>query len=186
MNDFRLALRMLAGSPGSTATIAGMLALGIGASCLVFSLFDAVLLRPLSLREPARLVRMSQRVPRFANQSSFPYDYYAALRDHSQSVWAFGETGQYQYFGMTDPEPAEQITIRAVTPEFFEQLGARPLYGRTLQADDAERNSGLPPSGAELWLLAASLSERPARGARPDPAGQWPAILRSGCHAGAI
>jgi hypothetical protein len=47
---------------------------------------------------------------------------------------------------MTSLEPAEQITVRGVTPEFFDALGARPLYGRTLKPDDAERNADTPPA----------------------------------------
>jgi predicted permease len=146
MSDLRLALRMLARSPGSTVLIASLLALGIGASTVIFSLFDAVLLRPLTVSHPEQLVRMTQPVPKFASQSDFPYAYYEALRDHSQSVIAFGQTGNFQRFGMTDPAPAEQVTVQAVTPEFFDALGARPLYGRIFKADDAARKSGLPPA----------------------------------------
>jgi predicted permease len=147
MSDLRLALRMLARNPGSTALIVGLLALGVGASTIIFSLFDAVLLRQLPVRQPEELVRMVQPMPRSASLSNFPYSYYAALRDHSTTLAAaFGEAGKFQRFAMTDPEPAEQIEVRGVTPEFFDALGAQPLYGRVLKADDAGRNSGTPPA----------------------------------------
>jgi predicted permease len=146
MNDLRLAFRMLARNSGSTALIAGLLALGIGASTIIFSLFDAVLLRRLPVSHPEELVRMAQTMPRFPSRSSFPYPYYEELKSHAQSVAVFGEAGEYQHFGMTDPAPAEQITVRGVTPDFFAVLGVRPLHGRVLQADDADRRSGLPPA----------------------------------------
>jgi predicted permease len=147
MSDLRLALRILARNPGSTALIVGLLALGIGASTVIFSLFDAVLLRQLPVSHPEELVRMVQHLPKFpAPRSSFAYPYYEALRDHATTLAAFAETDEYQRFGMTSPEPAEQITVRGVSPEFFDALGARPLYGRMLKADDAERNSDTPPA----------------------------------------
>jgi predicted permease len=146
MNHLRLAIRMLARNPRSTVLIAGLLALGIGASTVIFSLFDAVLLRRLPVSRPEELVRMAQTMPRFPSRSSFPYPYYEALKDHAQSVTAFGEAGEYQHFGMTEPTPAEQITVRGVTPDFFAVLGARPLHGRVLKADDADRRSGLAPA----------------------------------------
>jgi putative ABC transport system permease protein len=61
MDDFRIGLRLLSKTPGSTLSIAGLVALSIGASTAIFSLFDTLLLRPLPARLPERLVRIAQQ-----------------------------------------------------------------------------------------------------------------------------
>jgi predicted permease len=148
MNDLRFALRVLARNPGSTALIVALLALGAGASTTIFSLFDAVLLRPLPVRHPEQLVRMvQQRFPKLGVRSEFPYLYYKALRDRSKTLGTvFAETDWYEHVRMTAPEPAEEITVRGVTPEFFDALGVRAWIGRLLRADDATRNFDTPPA----------------------------------------
>jgi predicted permease len=146
MNDFRFGVRMLARNPGSTGVITGLLALGIGSATVIFSVFDAVLLRPLPVRHPEELVRVVQRLPKIGAQSAFPYAYYQTLRDHSSTLASvFGDTAGYFHFAMTEPSPAEQVIVDAVTPEFFEALGVPAVYGRTLTPDDEGADSGLPP-----------------------------------------
>jgi predicted permease len=113
-----------------------MLGIGLGASAAIFSLFDAILLRPLPVPHPEQLVRMVQRLPKMPPRSNFPYPYYAALRDHAQSFqYVFGETDDGIFLRMSEPS-AEQVSVHAVTPEFFKGLGAKPFWGRTLLADD--------------------------------------------------
>ncbi len=125
----------------------GLLALGMGASTAVFGLFDAVLLRPLPVRDPAQLVRMVQQLPKLPPRSYFPFAYYEAVREHGAALqFVFGETGLDMRFRMTEPAPAEQITVHAVTPEFFQALGVRAFVGRVLMADDAAQSSGTPPA----------------------------------------
>src|SRR5580658_6526333 len=136
MGDLRFGARILWRSPGSTLALAGLLALGIGAATVIFSVFDAVLLRPLPVRHPEELVRMVQRLPKIGTQSNFPLQYYEALRDHSTTLAAvFAETTDYPY-AMSDPLPAEQILVHMVTPEFFDALGVPALYGRVLTPED--------------------------------------------------
>ena len=74
LQDLRYGARMLRKNPGFTLLVTGLLALGIGASTLVFSLFDAVFLRPLPVRRRAELVRMvQQNLPKIRPYSNFPY-----------------------------------------------------------------------------------------------------------------
>jgi predicted permease len=145
MNDARYAARMLAKSPGFTFIAAGLLAAGIGATTVIFSAVDAVMLRPLPVKHPEELVRMVQRTPQLGARSYFSYLFYEDLRDHSSTVAIpFGESEWS--VAMNQPLPAEEIRATLVTPEFFEALGVSALYGRTLTRDDAGEAPGAPPA----------------------------------------
>jgi predicted permease len=136
MNDLRIAVRTLARTPVSSVLIVAMLGVGLGGSAAIFSLFDAVLLRPLAVPHPEQLVRMVQRLPKLPPRSNFDYAYYAALRDHAGSFQqVFGETDDGIFLRMSEPA-AQQVSVHAVTPEFFQGLGAKPYWGRTLREDD--------------------------------------------------
>ena len=136
MGDLRLAARALRKTPGLTAAAAGLLAAGIGGGTLLFSAFEAIWLRPLPVRHPEQLVRMVQRVPQLGTRSYFSYRYYLNLREHSTTLSS--EFGELEWtVAMNQPAPAEQVRVGIVTPEFFRELGARALHGRTLSAGDA-------------------------------------------------
>lgn len=149
MTDLRLGARMLAKQPASTLLIGALLALGIGATTVMFSVFDAVLLRALPLPHPDRLVRIVQRRPKLGTVSDFPFAFYEILRDHATTLASvFGQSASEMdfRFTMTKPGPTEQVSVSPVTPEFFTGLGARALYGRTLTADNARAGADLPPA----------------------------------------
>lgn len=89
---------------------------------------------------------MVQRAPKLGTYSNFPYAYYQALHDHTTTLAAvFGES-KYYHFRLADPEPAEEITVHGVTPDYFEALGVRALYGRVLFPTDATEAPGMPPA----------------------------------------
>lgn len=145
LQDMRHGLRGLRKNRGFTAAAVLTLALGIGANTVVFSLFDAVFLRMLPVHRPEELVSMVVHIPKIGPTSIFPYVYYEALHDHATSLVAtFGETGQYFHFALQDPGPAEEITVYAVTPDFFTGLGVHALYGRVLLPDDSNESQGMP------------------------------------------
>ena len=145
MNDLRYALRMLAKSPGFTLAVALLLALGIGANASIFSALNALLLRPLPVRHPEQLIRLVQNVPRIGVTSGFVHEVYDQLKEHATTLSAvFGEAEWT--VAMNDPQPAEQVRIHVVTPDFFDVLGVPALYGRVLTADDAKDNPGAPPA----------------------------------------
>ena len=147
MNDFRFAFRTLIRNPVSTVLIVALLGIGIGTCTTIFSLFDAVLLRPLPVSDPEQLIRIVQHLPKLPPRSSFPYAYYEALRDHASSLSVvFGETGDDTHFRVTEPAAPQRIIVRGVTPEYFQALGVRPYWGRPLMADDAAQKSGVPPA----------------------------------------
>lgn len=144
MRDLRYAARVLAKSPGFSLAVAGLLALGIGANTALFSAADALLLRPLPVRDPQQLVRLTQNVPRIGIVANFQPEVYDALKQAKTLSAVFGEAEWP--VAMDNPKPAEQVRVRVVTPEFFDVLGVPALYGRTLTADDARDEPGPPPA----------------------------------------
>jgi predicted permease len=135
--NLRIAARMVARTPGLSLSAILLLAIGIGGGTLLFSAFEAVWLRPLPVRHPEQLVRMVQDLPRLGKRSNFQYAYYRTLRERSSTLAAvFGEAEWY--VAMNQPAPAEQLRVRIVTPEFFDELGAHALHGRTLSPSDTD------------------------------------------------
>src|SRR6266550_4032328 len=161
MSDLRFAVRMLAKSPGFTLVAVALLAVGIGANALIFSVFDAVLWRPLPVRHAEELVRMVQRIPRIGTSSTFHYSFYQALREHSTTLSAvFGEAPID--VAMNQPTPAEQVRVHMATPEFFQVLGVPALFGRTLTNDDATANSANSPAVLSYGFWQRRFNRDPA------------------------
>src|SRR5215471_421034 len=102
MGQLRIAARMLAKTPGLTWSAIVLLAIGIGGGTLLFSVFEAVWLRPLPARHPEQLVRMVQELPRLGKRSFFSYSYYRSLKEHSTLLSAV--FGEFEWtVAMTDP-----------------------------------------------------------------------------------
>ncbi|HLH37801.1 MAG TPA: ABC transporter permease [Bryobacteraceae bacterium] len=145
MNDARFAARMLRKSPGFTAIAVALLGAGIGATTVIYGALDAVMLRPLPVKNPGELVWMVQKTPQLGTRSSFPYAFYQALRDHSTTLSSVFAEQDFRV-AMNEPRPAEQIEVMLVTPEFFDVLGVPAMLGRTLNADDNKENPGMIPA----------------------------------------
>ena len=132
LQDVRYALRMLLKSPGFTAVAVLTLALGIGANTAVFSVVNALLLRPLPVEQPSELVFLENA--RYGPSHSFPN--YRDLRDRTQVF--VGLVG-YRMAPMeleTD-RGAERIWGYLATGNYFDVLGVKPALGRFFnQGDD--------------------------------------------------
>src|SRR5205085_10055328 len=132
LSDLKHALRMLTKGPTVTIIAVLTLALGIGANSAIFSVVDALLLRPLPFKDPDQIVMVWGR---YANDSgsvhgnvhSFP-DYLDLRRDQSQS---FSAMAAYTRTAGTlaQAEDAQYIEGVAITPEIFDVLGVPPLLG---------------------------------------------------------
>jgi hypothetical protein len=177
MSEIRFAARVLARSPGFTLLAALLLALGIGANTVIFGALDAILLRPLPVRNPERLVRFVQDIPRVGRRSMFPYSFYETLRDRSTTLAeVFGEAETQ--VAMAGSMAAEEVRVHLVTPEFFQVVNTPPLLGRTLSAADAAE-TGNAAGSLKLRLLAEAVRWRPAgcgadgATARPGLHGGW-------------
>ena len=129
--DIRYATRLLRKNPGFAAVAVFTLAIGIGANTAIFSITDAVLLRPLPYRDSSRLVRIWQSEPKMGegHMGAAPPEF-AAYRDRTR---AFESLAGYQRdsFDVTSDVAPEHITVCRATASLFETLGIRPLMGHT-------------------------------------------------------
>ena len=137
--DVRYGLRMLAKSPGFSALVILTLALSIGANTAIFSVVNAVLLRPLPFEEPNRLAQIWHTPPQasFPGIPTFPVSpaNFLDWRARSQAfegMSAYG-FGQYTLTGTGHPEAVRMV---AVTSGFFSILRAQPLLGRAFLAEE--------------------------------------------------
>src|SRR3989440_6098590 len=136
MNNFRLALRQLTKNPGFTLVAVLTLALGIGANTAIFSIVNAVLLRPLPYPDADRIMVL--------NESSGPgQDYSVALPDYldwqkENTVFehlAATHKESRNLSGISGREP-ERISCASVTRNFFNIVGLPPEIGRTFSEDE--------------------------------------------------
>jgi putative ABC transport system permease protein len=150
----RHALRLIRKSPGFAAVAVLTLAVGIGANTAIFSVVDALLLRPLPVADPARLVFISRSNPQRGG-SGIPLSVpaYEMLRDGGGSfsgIAAFAREGMT----LTGADDPEQLTAARVSPNLFEVLGVSPALGRTFQSAEGEAG------GRPVVILSHRLWER--------------------------
>src|SRR4051812_13997258 len=148
--DFRYAMRSLRRAPGFTAVAVAVLAIGIGANGAMVSLVDAALVRPLPFSQPDRLVMLWERAPRFAHNRVSPLNFL----DWSEQQQAFESiaaiAGGARTLTGTGGE-AERIPGQAVTWQFFDVLGVRPITGTTFSADDTANRRTIVVISERLW-----------------------------------
>src|SRR6202162_6444871 len=135
-NDIRYGVRMLAANPGFAAVAILSLAIGIGPNPSMFSLADAILLRPLPVAGPEDVVRAvsTSQAERYGRIS---YPDYIDFRDHTKTF--SGLVGYKNIpigFNPSPDAPAKIMLGLAVTTNFFDVLGIRPALGRGFRADE--------------------------------------------------
>ena len=133
LRDARYAVRMLGKNPGFAIAAILTLALGIGANTAIFTVANALLLRPFPYFEPQQLV--SIRVTDNDSESSTTLLRYELLRDSSKSfqkvaVWANDN------LNLTGSGQPLQIPVTRVSPGFFPILGVRPVLGRVFNEEE--------------------------------------------------
>jgi macrolide transport system ATP-binding/permease protein len=151
--DVRYGLRALRRSPGHTAVIVVMLALGIGANTAVFSWMEGILLRPYpGVADQDRLVAVAgtaNGTPGYSDMSWQDYQDLASASTHFSSFIASKIIGTT----LTGGDRAERAVGQMVSANYFDALGVRPVPGRAFAAgDDIGRNSH-PEAviGYRLW-----------------------------------
>ena len=140
--DLAYSARMVRRNPGFTATVVLTLGLGIGATTAIFTIVNAVLLRPLPYPEPDRLVYIAMS---FGEPGDHIFSYtmdYPAWKNHSRTL---SQIAGYMAFraNFTGGSEAERITGGFATMSLFPLLGVRPALGRTFLPE--EDRPGGPP-----------------------------------------
>src|SRR5687767_68844 len=134
LQDLRYAGRMLLRARGFAAIAIVTLALGIGGTTSIYSVVDAVMLRPLPFPDAERIVVPRTVSLKTGDEGSVAYADFLEWRDQR----FFQHVAIYQQIDMdlaggSDPD---RVSVAAVTGEFFAALGVRPLLGRVLQPGD--------------------------------------------------
>ncbi|MGJ5816411.1 ADOP family duplicated permease [Paludibaculum fermentans] len=149
--DFRYAARTLRQSPGFTLTAVAVLALAIGANTAMFSVLNAVLLRPLPYHAPERLAMLWTEDPTQNHREgrSALWDV-EQWRSQSQS---FEDLATLDTVGtlLTGADGVEQIAGASTSPNLLPLLGVRPVLGRSFSTEEAEQRQPLILISHRFW-----------------------------------
>ena len=139
LSDFRHAIRVFRTAPSFAFAVVAVIALGIGANTAIFSIVNAVLLRPLPFDDPQRLVRLFHVPP----QSTFPGMPTFSLSPANFLDWQRDSTSfegmaayQFRQLTLTAAGNAEAVRAGRVGPGFFEIVGTQPALGRTFMPEE--------------------------------------------------
>jgi len=152
LKDLKHSFRMLVRSPGFTIAATAALALGIAANTAIFSVVDAVLLKPFAFRDPGRIVMFQNTVRdlRFGSASATEFNWWR------QQTQAFRDISAYDFSiaNWTGESLPEQIPTMHASAEFFRLCGVNVIEGRTFTtADDL-------PNAPKTVVLAYSFWQR--------------------------
>jgi putative ABC transport system permease protein len=134
--DIRYGLRMLAKRPGFTVVAVFTLALGIGANSAIFSVVNGVLLRPMPLEDPDRLIKIWETFPPSGQGTvSVPN-----LKDWRERNTVFNGIAAYAFssVNLLAHDSPEQLSGVTVSTNFFDVVGVRPQLGRAFQTGEDE------------------------------------------------
>jgi hypothetical protein len=160
MRDIRFAVRMLLRQPGFAIVAVATLALGIGANTAIFTLFNAILLQPLPIREPSRLVLFSPALSTGTDVGSPPtgrwdefsveaYEYLRNQRLPFEGIAAVRSGDSALAVRLGDARQTERATGQLVAGNYFSVMGENAALGRTLTPDDDRRTA--PPAAVASY-----------------------------------
>jgi predicted permease len=142
IQDFRYAARTLRRDKGFATVAVLILALGIGANVVVFSVVNTILLRPLPFYQPDRLVWIAPEHANGLSDMTYSVDAYEDLRSMNRSYedvtgyFAFSTPDNYKLMGHGDPKPVTGIMVAG---NFFHVLGVEPALGRLFTQDESSK-----------------------------------------------
>jgi putative ABC transport system permease protein len=149
LQDLRFGLRMLRKNPGFTAVAVLTLALGIGANTAIFSVVNAVLLKPLVMEDPSRVVYVQEQW-----RDIFPGLSVGNFVDARQEGTSFANlcASNSASFNLATPETPERIEGEIATANYFATFGIQPIAGRIFAADeDTPGHSEVVVISERLW-----------------------------------
>ena len=139
LSDVHHALRVFRRAPSFAIAVVAVVALGIGANTAIFSIVNAVLLRPLPFEQPDQLVRLYHTPP----QATFPGMATFALSPANFIDWQRDSTSfeamaayRYRQFTLTGSGSAEAVRATVVGPDFFKIVRTQPILGRTFVPEE--------------------------------------------------
>ena len=159
VQDLRYAVRLLARSPVFTAVAVVTLALGIGANTAIFSIVNAVLLRPLPYPDSERLVRINERTETFGDMS-VAYPNFLDWREQNESFEYLGASRQEDY-NLTGIEQPIRVLAHEVSHDFFPTLRVLPSVGRNFsERDDSPEGDRVAILSHAMWQRQFAASDR--------------------------
>ncbi len=136
LQDLRFALRSMRRTPGFTALVVGVMALGIGANVNVFSILYGLMIRPWPLPQSERILEVRVTDPRHHEDNrAMSWGNFADLRDRSKTIAAMGAWWDMNATVTIDRDP-EKFYAANVTSGTFPALGIKPMLGRNFRSDE--------------------------------------------------
>src|SRR5688572_12089663 len=149
--DLRYALRGLRKNPSFTIVAVLTLALGIGANTAIFSVLNAVLLRPLPYRAPEQLAMLWTEIPTQAlRQGRSAYGDVEEWRRQSHTFADMAVMDPVRPTLRTE-SGSEQVRVSRVSSNYFSLLGVEPVYGRTFSEKEADERQRLALISHNFW-----------------------------------
>jgi hypothetical protein len=158
VNALRYAARQLARNPAFNVIVILTLALGIGATTLIFSVIDGVLLEPLPYPQSDRIVRVYQVNEGRSSRGPFSDPNFTDLKEQNRSFAAFAQFGALNQPVSGGSEPTRSL-VAYVSREFYDALGVQPAHGRAFTAEE------LSPGAAPAVLISYGYWQRYLGGA---------------------
>lgn len=154
LQDLRYALRMLARSPGFAVVVILTLALGVGVNTAFFSVANFVVLRPLPVRDPGRIVVLAMREKATSEILDVSYPDFL---DYRKQTSAFSDILAYKlgFNGFATDNRTDHIISSYVTGNYFSMLGIQPAVGRLIEPDE-----GWAPATDPVVVLGYSYWQR--------------------------
>jgi predicted permease len=156
--DFRFGVRVLVKSPGFTVMAVVVLALGIGVNSAVFSIVNALLLRPVDAHEPDRLVSCySKNMEKADSYRAFSYPEFCEIRDRNSTFTTLAAHNLVMV-GLREGETTRRVFADVVSANYFSTLGAHLLRGREFIPDEERPGSDVSVAivSYQYWARNAS------------------------------
>src|SRR5271170_6550793 len=150
LRDLRFGIRLMANSPVFAGIAALLLAVGIGSSTLIFSVVDALLLRPLPVSHPENLVRLVEVHPNDFLTWDMPYNFCQAVASHDADLSEVICQGEAD-ISFREGTSTERVRVHLVSPNFFSSLGVGPYLGRVLAAEDEQQAAHNAVLSYDFW-----------------------------------
>lgn len=152
LQDLRYSARTFAKNPGFTLLAVVTLALGIGANTAIFTVVNTLLLQPITVQEPERLVKVYSRYGSDSAYHSNSYPDYLDWRERSRSFSDLA-VSRYMTVGLKGADKTELVLTEVVTVNYFDVLGVKPIVGRAFEPGEGRTEGSHPVAvlGYDAW-----------------------------------